>query len=62
MTFAVKGVANTLLLLTLSSCASTSLTSVESVAHKNVPEHQDRSSISQLAKTDFDRMADVEVR
>ena len=62
MTFAVKGIANTLLLLTMSSCASPSLTPVESAAHKNTPERQDRSSISQLIKTDFDRMADVEVR
>lgn len=58
----VNGIVYSLLLLTLSSCASSSSPSVESNAHKTIPQRQDRSSIGQLAKTDFDRMADVEVR
>lgn len=42
----------------LAACA----TSTTSVNGKQVPQHQDRSSFSQLGKSDLDRMADVEMR
>lgn len=41
----------------LVSCAAS-----PSSANKAIPEQQDRSAISQIAKSDFDRMADVEFR
>lgn len=41
----------------LVSCAATPTSD-----KKAIPEQQDRSAISQIAKTDFDRMADVEFR
>ncbi len=45
-----------LLLIELSACTLNS-----PVDRKAIPERSDRSSGSQLAKTDFDRMADVEI-
>jgi len=48
------------LLLVISAC-TTSATNVGSTK-KVVPEQQDRSTLNQLAKADFDRMADVEMR
>jgi len=45
----------------LSACASQPL-SVNGANKKAVPEQQDRSTINQLGKGDFDRMADVEIR
>ncbi len=44
-------------LLLLTACASTPQGN-----EKPIPEQRDRSSISQLGKTEFDRMADVEMR
>jgi hypothetical protein len=58
----VNSIVNVLLLLMLSSCASSNFPSVESNTHKAIPQRQDRSSASQLIKTDFDRLADVEIR
>jgi hypothetical protein len=46
-----------IVLLLLSACAST-----PQGKEKPIPEQRDRSSISQLGKTEFDRMADVEMR
>ena len=45
----------------LSACTTTS-TQVGSVPIRSIPEQQDRTTINQLAKSDFDRMADVEIR
>lgn len=45
----------------LSACTTTS-NNTASLPGKAIPEQQDRSTINQLGKTDFDRMADVEVR
>lgn len=42
----------------LAACA----TSTSAVNGKHVPQHRDRSSVSQLGKSDLDRMADVEMR
>lgn len=50
----------TLLLLSLASCST--IPESGSTARKSVPQQQDRSAINQLAKSDFDRMADVEIR
>ena len=47
-----------LLLNLLSACA----TSGTMATKKMVPEQQDRSTLNQLGKTDFDRITDVEVR
>lgn len=49
-----------MLLSTLLGCANTSSSTVPS--KKTIPEQQDRSTIQQLGKSDFDRMADVEIR
>ena len=49
------------LLILMSACAVTS-TNTASQRAKDIPEQQDRSTINQLGKGDFDRMADVEVR
>lgn len=59
--------ASLMLLTMLSACASTNTSSphstkVGSVPIKPIPEQQDRTAINQLAKSDFDRMADVEIR
>lgn len=43
--------------LLLSACATAPISE-----KKPIPEQRDRTAISQLAKTDFDRMADVEFR
>ena len=51
-----------LLVLVLSACASNSNPPIASQSNKPIPEQQDRSTISQLGKADFDRMADVEMR
>ena len=48
----------TAVFLMLSACASTS----EKSHYKQIPEQKDRSSVNQLGKSDFDRMADVEMR
>jgi len=45
----------------LSACASKPITT-SGPNKKTVPEQQDRSTINQLGKGDFDRMADVEIR
>ncbi|MDP3140095.1 MAG: hypothetical protein Q8M52_00315 [Methylotenera sp.] len=45
----------------LSACATTS-NNTATLPGKAIPEQQDRSTINQLGKGDFDRMADVEVR
>ena len=62
MTNLVKGITNTLSFLVLTACASNNTLQVSSTANKTIPERQDRSSIGQLGKSDFDRIADVEVR
>ncbi len=49
------------LLTLLSACATTS-NNTAAQPEKFIPEQQDRSIIKQLAKGDFDRMADVEIR
>lgn len=46
------------LLMTLSACATT----VPANGGKSVPQEKDRGSLSQLVKTDMDRLADVELR
>lgn len=50
------------LLVVLSACTTTTAKNVGPVSIKSIPEQQDRTTISQLGKTDFDRMADVELR
>lgn len=50
-----------LLMLTLSACA-TDTSSNTSKSNKHIPQQEDRSTINQLGKADFDRMADVEIR
>jgi hypothetical protein len=59
-TFAI--IAITLLLLTLAACANApaSANAGKSTV-KAIPEQGDRSTINQLAKSDFDRLADVEI-
>jgi len=54
-------VTNAVLLSLLSACAVTSSNTATQPA-KAIPEQRDGSTINQLGKTDFDRMADVEVR
>lgn len=49
----------TLLIAILTACSTVPLSSKNS---KAIPEQQDRSTINQLGKSDFDRMADVEIR
>ncbi len=49
-----------LLALPLISCSSTPVSGKSS--QKDIPQQQDRSTINQLGKGDFDRMADVEIR
>ena len=48
-----------ILLALLSSCSTVTSTSKNT---RPIPEQQDRSTINQLGKSDFDRMADVELR
>lgn len=50
----------TLLSLALASCST--VPESGKMPKKSVPEQQDRSTINQLGKGDFDRMADVEIR
>jgi hypothetical protein len=50
-----------LLILTLCACA-TDTPSKANKPEKPVPQQQDRSTLNQLGKADFDRMADVEIR
>lgn len=52
-------VASALLFLMLTSCAE--VPSSAAPANKTVPVKQDRSTLNQLGKGDFDRMADVEI-
>lgn len=54
--------ASLMLLTMLSACTTTSSSPVGSLAVKSIPEQQDRTTINQLGKSDFDRMADVEIR
>ncbi|MBA3696753.1 MAG: hypothetical protein H0W85_08370 [Methylotenera sp.] len=59
----MKSVANVipcLLLLAILSACTTLNTSSNNT--RPIPEQQDRSTINQLGKSDFDRMADVELR
>lgn len=51
-----------LLLAMLPACTTVNSTRVGSVPIKSIPEQQDRTTINQLGKSDFDRMADVEMR
>lgn len=53
---------SSLLILILSACASNNSPPSAGQSNKPIPEQQDRSTISQLGKADFDRMADVEMR
>jgi len=46
--------------LTLAGCST--VPESGSTPKKSVPQQQDRSTINQLGKSDFDRMADVEIR
>lgn len=46
----------------LSSCATATNNRSSTLSKNSIPEHQDRSSFHQLGKSDFDRMADVEIR
>ncbi len=46
----------------LSSCATATNNRSSALSKNSIPEHQDRSSFHQLGKSDFDRMADVEIR
>jgi len=48
-----------LLIFILASCTNTPL--IDKSSGKPIPEKTDRSTINQLAKSDFDRMADVEI-
>ncbi|MEK9940419.1 MAG: hypothetical protein VW548_05575, partial [Methylotenera sp.] len=50
-----------LMLLAIGACTSVSKLG-NSEFGKPIPEQQDRSTINQLGKSDFDRMADVEMR
>lgn len=54
--------ASLMLLMMLSACTTTLSKQVGSVPIKSIPEQQDRTTINQLGKSDFDRMADVEMR
>lgn len=54
--------ASLLLIMMLSACTTTTSNQVGSVPIKSIPEQQDRTTINQLGKSDFDRMADVEMR
>lgn len=49
-----------LLALTLSACST--IPESGSASKKSVPQQRDRSTLNQLGKSDFDRMADVEMR
>ena len=55
-------VSYTVLLSTLSACASSPLSSGAMPTKKAIPEKNDRSTLNQLAKTDFDRITDVEMQ
>lgn len=54
-------IVTSLILLTLSACATTS-NDTATRPTKTIPQEQDRSTINQLGKNDFDRIADVEMR
>ena len=55
-------IAITPLFLILAACANTPITANSSKSpEKSIPVQGDRSTINQLAKSDFDRMADVEI-
>ncbi|MDP1659975.1 MAG: hypothetical protein Q8L73_11595 [Methylotenera sp.] len=57
----IRIVAGFIFLSLLPACATTS-NNTATLPGKVIPEQQDRSTINQLGKGDFDRMADVEVR
>ncbi|MDZ4141095.1 MAG: hypothetical protein U1C48_03705 [Methylotenera sp.] len=61
MTNLTKPIVSAVLLSLLSACAVTSTDTATRPA-KAIPEQSDRSTINQLVKGDFDRMADVEIR
>lgn len=48
--------------LFLSACATAPQTDAVGTATKSVPQQQDKSSLSHFAKSDLDRMADIEIR
>lgn len=50
-----------MLLLMLACCVITGCVTSTAITGKPIPERSDRSSASQLGKSDFDRMADVEL-
>ncbi len=50
------------IIITLSMMLSACVNTSEKSRNKVIPEQKDRSSIHQLGKSDFDRMADVEMR
>lgn len=62
MKITFKLFSSSLMLLIMSACASNSSPPSAGKSNKPIPEQQDRSTISQLGKADFDRMADVEMR
>lgn len=49
-------------LLALTSTACSTIPESGTAAKKSVPQQRDRSTLNQLGKSDFDRMADVEMR
>jgi hypothetical protein len=49
-----------LVIMTIGACAT--IPESGKIPQKQIPEQQDRSTINQLGKSDFDRMADVEIR
>ena len=57
-----SSITSLILLAMLSACTTTNSTKVGPVSIKSIPEQQDRTTINQLGKSDFDRMADVEIR
>lgn len=61
MTNLTKLVTGAVLLTLLSACAVTSTDTATRPA-KAIPAQRDRSTINQIGKGDFDRMADVEIR
>jgi hypothetical protein len=60
LNYFIRIIAASLLLTLLSACAVTSSNTATQPA-KTIPEQNDRSTINQLGKGDYDRMADVEV-
>lgn len=54
-------IVTSVLLLSMLAACTTTASSIGAMPAQSIPEQQDRSSISQLGKSDFDRMADVEM-